>query len=326
MTNEKSSKIEWKFHCKICDYKCRYKSDYNKHIMTLKHKIRTNTNEKSSDDSESIKRCENCGKTYKHASSLWNHKLKCNKIFENNDKNQSISNENIKNTVENNDISEVHKTSVKEDVIDEDTLDYKKMFLTMMKKNDELQQTLIDIIPKIGSNNNNTTHNNFNLQVFLNEQCKDAITLMDFVNSLQIEFSQIEYTGVHGFVEGVSNIFTKAIQNMDITKRPIHCTDLKREILYVKDNESWNKDSDDKGKMKEAIEKVKHNNIKKMSEWIKKNPECHDSSNPKNDLFVSMVHANTNENEKDIKKIIKSIAKSSIIPKKVLNKDDNEFN
>ena len=192
------------------------------------------------------------------------------------------------------------------------------MFLTMMKKNDELQQTLIDIIPKIGSNNTNTTHNNFNLQVFLNEQCKDAITLMDFVNSLQIEFSQIEYTGVHGFVEGVSNIFTKAIQNMDVTKRPIHCTDLKREILYVKDEESWNKESENKEKMKEAIDKIKHHNLVKMSEWIKQNPECHDSTSAKNDLFVSMVHANTNENEKDIKKVIKSIAKSSIIPKKLI--------
>jgi len=204
-------------------------------------------------------------------------------------------------------------------VVENDDLDYKTMFMTMMKKNDELQQTLIDIIPKIGSNNTNTTHNNFNLQVFLNEQCKDAITLMDFVNSLQIEFSQIEYTGMHGFVEGVSNIFTKAIQNMDVTKRPIHCTDLKREILYVKDEESWNKESDNKDKMKQAIDKIKHNNLVKMSEWIKENPECQDSTSAKNDLLVSMVHANTNENEKDMKKVIKTIAKSSMIPKKNTN-------
>ena len=319
MTNEKSSKIEWKFHCETCDYRCRYKSDYNKHIMTLKHKIRTNTNEKSSDEPDSIKRCEYCGKSYKHASSLWNHKMKCKKIME------EMESENVGNDAddENSILPTNVSTTPNEKIIEEnniikdDDVDYKAMFLTMMKKNDELQQTLIDIIPKIGSNNTNTTHNNFNLQVFLNEQCKDAITLMDFVNSLQIEFSQIEYTGVHGFVEGVSNIFTKAIQNMDVTKRPIHCTDLKREILYVKDEESWNKESGNKDKMKLAIDKVKHNNLVKMSEWIKKNPECHDSTSAKNDLFVSMVHANTNENEKDIKKVIKSIAKSSMIPKNI---------
>lgn len=322
MTNEKSSKIELKFHCETCDYRCRYKSDYNKHIMTLKHKIRTNTNEKSSDDSDSIKRCEFCGKSYKHASSLWNHKMKCKKIMEEiNSESSDLTNEQyneneIQQSVSNDKNKEKNIDNI---VVDNDNLDYKTMFLTMMKKNDELQQTLIDIIPKIGSNNTNTTHNNFNLQVFLNEQCKDAITLMDFVNSLQIEFSQIEYTGMHGFVEGVSNIFTKAIQNMDVTKRPIHCTDLKRETLYVKDEESWNKESDNKEKMKQAIDKIKHNNLVKMSEWIKKNPECHDSTSAKNDLFVSMVHANTNENEKDIKKVIKTIAKSSMIPKKITN-------
>lgn len=323
MTNEKSSKIEWKFHCETCHYRCRYKSDYNKHIMTLKHKIRTNTNEKSSDDVVTIKSCEFCGKTYKHASSLWNHKVKCKKvkIEENMKKEEEIINEEVYNDNSLNYIKSKTKennTTFSETKKDEDDLNYKTMFLTMMKKNDELQQTLIDIIPKIGNNNTNTTHNNFNLQVFLNEQCKDAITLMDFVNSLQVEFSQIEYTGVHGFVEGVSNIFTKAIQNMDVTKRPIHCTDLKREILYVKDDESWNKDGENKEKMKLAIDKIKHHNLVKMSEWIKENPECYDSSSAKNDLFVSMVHANTNENEKDMKKVIKSIAKSSMIPKKMI--------
>ena len=180
------------------------------------------------------------------------------------------------------------------------------------------------MIPKIGNtinntnshNTNNTQNNHFNLQFFLNEQCKDAINLIDFVKSLNIELSQLEYTGENGFAEGMTNIFTKAIENMEITKRPIHCTDLKRETLYVKDNEEWNKDND-RDKMKNAIGVLKQNNIAKISNWVKENPECQNSQHPKNDVLLNMIQSHTKEDDKSIKKIIRSVAKSSVIPKSI---------
>ena len=202
----------------------------------------------------------------------------------------------------------------------------------IIAENSELRNLLIkqqnqitELIDKVGpinnTTNNNTnninTTNNFNLNFFLNEQCKDAINMMEFIQSLQIEFSAMEYTGQHGFVEGISNIVTKAIENMEITKRPIHCTDIKRETLYIKDNEKWNKD-EDKRKMKTAIDVLKQNNMAKMSDWIRANPGCHKYDDPKNDLFLGMVSAHANHNEKDTKKVIKNVAKSSTIPKSVM--------
>ena len=194
------------------------------------------------------------------------------------------------------------------------------MMEAIMAENSELRALLIrqqkqisDLIPKVGSNN--TQNNNFNLNVFLNEHCKDALNMLDFINSLQVEFSQMEYTASNGFVEGMSNIFTKAIQNMDITKRPIHCTDAKREIIYIKDNEEWNKDNEEKGKMKLAIKKLQQNHLHKLSDWVHHNPGCERIDNPKNDLLLNMIREHATYDDKNIKKVIKSIAKNVTIPK-----------
>ena len=167
-------------------------------------------------------------------------------------------------------------------LVNVNTNSYEDTIKVIMEENKELRGILIDqqkqiseLIPKVGNNNttlNNT--NNFNLNLFLNEQCKDAVNLIDFINSLQVEFAQIEYTGANGFVEGMSNIFNKAIRNMEITKRPIHCTDLKREILYVKDNEVWEKDDQNKEKVIHAIGMVNQNNLSKISQWVRETPSA----------------------------------------------------
>ena len=325
MANKKSGKIEEKFHCKNCDYVCRYFSDYTKHLSTDKHKRLTMANKKYS--------CDVCGKCYKHASSLSKHRKKCkiiSKEIKNNEKkiiDYSDEEEN-KECILDSTIKEHYLKEKKEN--EENNEGYTKMMETIMEENSELRALLIeqqkqisDLIPKVG--NNNTQHNNFNLNVFLNEHCKDALNMLDFINSLQVEFSQMEYTASNGFVEGMSNIFTKAIQNMDITKRPIHCTDAKREILYIKDNEEWNKDSEEKEKMKLAINKLKQNHLHKLSDWVHDNPGCEQMDNPKNDLLLNMIREHATYDDKDIKKVIKSIAKNVTIPKNY-TKDSGDNN
>ena len=244
--------------------------------------------------------CE-CGSMYKYLSGLSRHKKNC-PIFQNVSQN--------KTEIENK---------------------YSKAFNTVIAENAELRCLLIEqqkqitkLIDKAGpikntTNNNinniNTT-NQFNLNFFLNEQCKDALNVMDFIKSLQIEFKEIEYTGIYGFVEGMSNIFTNAIENLETTKRPIHCVDIKRQTLYIEDDEVWNKD-ENKHKIKSAIDKLKQNNMATMSDWIKANPGCHAYDHPKNDLFIGMISAYANDNEKYTKKVIKNIAQLTTIPKSV---------
>lgn len=321
---ESSGKVP-NFECKFCNYITIRESQYTRHLLTRKHKMMTNDDIKV--PKSSANHVCSCGKSYKYRQGLSQHRKKCRYIID--------ENENICQPIQDNSIS---NTSI---ITNDSENNYKEMFIEMVHQNKELQKTLIkqqeqinEIIPKIGNttnntnshNTNNTQNNNFNLQFFLNEQCKDAINLIDFVKSLHVELSQLEYTGKNGFTEGMTNIFTKAIENMEVTKRPIHCTDLKRETLYIKDNEQWNKDND-KDKMKTAIGVLKQNNIAKISNWVKENPECQDSENPKSDLLINMIQNHTKEDNKSVKRIIKSIAKSSIIPKSItdnLNIPDEE--
>lgn len=331
MANEKEPKRSQNFECKICDYTTCKIGNWNRHISTHKHKRLIVANKKSQNIEEHNKSefvCEYCGKMYKHLSSLCKHKKKCYDFSENN------ANDIIEIPEKEEEISKItvpeveNKVTVVNDILGIKQANYEETMNIMIQENKELRNILIEqqkqigeLIPKVGNNNttNNTTHNtnNFNLSIFLNEQCKDAVNLIDFINSLQVEFSQMEYTGSHGFVEGMSNIFNKAIQNMEVTKRPIHCTDLKRDILYVKDNEVWGKDDDKIGKMATAIDIVKQNNLSKISEWVKENPGCEEMTNPKNDMFINMIKEHSSDNSKDFKKVIKSIAKSSMIPKHI---------
>lgn len=342
MSIKKMPKNAEKYYCKDCDFKCSKLSNYNQHLSTRKHKMLTNVDKMLTSPAEKnatrLFVCEFCEKTYKHRQSLSLHKRKCHKIVIDSFVTCEASN-NIKISDKKVEIEEDTDSEVIEDITPDDLANNlnSNVILRLIHKNNKLQETLIkqqnqitELIDKVGPinniTNNNTnninTTNNFNLNFFLNEQCKDALNIMDFIKSLQIEFSEMEYTGKHGFVEGISNIVTNAIENMEITKRPIHCTDIKRETLYIKDNEEWNKD-EDKHKMKTAIDILKQNNMAKMSDWIKENPGCHSYDNPKNDLFLGMVSAHANDNEKDTKKVIKNVAKSSTIPKSVMKEQSN---
>ena len=324
-----AEKIRNKFHCKKCDYHTSDKKDYNKHLMTAKHKNRTLLNilSEKSEKSEKHFTCE-CGKTYSARNSLWYHRKKCTflKSIHGQDGTNDASHdvhgiEDIKN----------EGTLVKES--DTDTVflkEMKHMFFEAMQQNRELQQTIItqqqqlsEVIPKVGGNTsiiNNTTHNTttnnqFNLNFFLNEQCKDAIPLIDFVKSLQYDFDQLEYTGKHGFVEGVSKIIMDAMNELDITKRPIHCTDVKRETFYVKDDESWKKEDDRNRSIKTAIHNIRNRNLACVPEWIRAHPNCKKMDDPNNDLFIEIIGQYMDAAEKEFVKVIKTIAKSLTIPK-----------
>jgi len=304
-----------KYECKLCDFICSKQSDYDRHMLTSKHKNRTKLNNFTPKNATHI--CV-CGKEYSARNSLWYHKKKC--LFLTQDSHDEGPHD------EGNPDDEGHVDSIQQ--YNSGNADYKQMFIESMKQNQELQKAFItqqqqisELIPKVGNTTNHTTnnttnHNNqFNLNFFLNEQCKDAIPLIDFVKSLQYDFDQLEYTGKHGFVEGVSKIIMDAMNELDITKRPIHCTDVKRETFYVKDDESWKKEDDRNRSIKTAIHNIRNRNLACVPEWIRAHPNCKKIDDPNNDLFIEIIGQYMDAAEKEFVKVIKTIAKSLTIPK-----------
>ncbi|MAA51437.1 MAG: hypothetical protein CMJ41_00030 [Phycisphaerae bacterium] len=183
----------------------------------------------------------------------------------------------------------------------------------MLLENKDMREMVKDMIPKIGSNN--TTINKFNLQVFLNEECKDAINLTDFVETLRLELADLDATRQNGYVNGITNIFVRGLRELELHKRPIHCSDLKREVLYVKDNDTWLKDNEDKDKMKRAITTVAKRQIDIIKDWEAKNENWNETEKG-TQMYIDMVRSVTggNDNVSD-NKIIKTIAKEVIIEK-----------
>ena len=295
------------FYCEKCDYKTSSSSNYAKHLSTRKHILNASLNENYSQHI-----CEYCNKIYKNRNGLWYHKKKCEKkdmnIIVKENQNEDDNTEESKVEIQNN-----------EDLV------YKDMFLSMVQENKEMRKTIQELIPKLGHNNvtntyntNTTNHNHFNMNIFLNTHCKNAINLVDFVESLQLEMSDLENNGKYGFVEGMSKIFIRGLQELDVYKRPIHCSDSKRDILYVKENNEWNKEDEDYTNMKEAISQVKRKNLIKVEEFANNNPEI--VNNPsKSEKYLDILSNSIGEEEnknKDIHKIIKNVAKEVILDKK----------
>ena len=300
MITVKRQKTPNKLICEKCNFMCSKKSDFNRHILTAKHLKITDDNEKTLRDNASYK-C-NCGSSYKFISGLSRHKQKC--AFQQNEKINEESSQEIQNTNENN-------------------IDYKDMFLEMMKENRELHKTIHEMIPKIGNNNNNTTTNNnnqqFNLQMFLNEDCKNAQNITDFMKSIQVNMNDLIQTGKLGYVEGMSRIFVKALNDMDVTERPIHCTDIKRETVYIKDQDKWAKDEDDKIKIKKTIQNIENKNIRMLPKWQDENPDCMDMESKKSEELTDLsiiVLGGHEEREKSEKKIMKNVLKEVMLDKK----------
>jgi hypothetical protein len=302
-TNKKVPKSAEKFFCEICHFTCCKESNYNSHLLTRKHKILTNPNEKVPKNADKIYACD-CGKKYKHMSSLCNHKKNCLGV-------KNIQTEQTIVTTENN-----------------SKLDHESLIHELMKQNTEFKTMLIEQNAKIMElakegkyiTNNTTNNNNFNLNFFLNEQCKDALNIMDFINQLQLNTTDLDMVGRLGYTEGISKLFIRGLKELDIFKRPIHCSDLKREVLYVKDKDAWEKDNDEKNKMKTAIKYVAAKNFKQINEWKEDNPESNDYDSKRHmDYHQIVIHsmggATKEEDEKYYNKIIKNVAQEVTIDK-----------
>jgi hypothetical protein len=201
--------------------------------------------------------------------------------------------------------------------------------IDLIKQNQQLQQQIIELSKEKSIITNNTINNNcinktkFNLNFFLNEQCKDALNISDFIKSLSLQISDLENTGKLGYVEGISKIFVNGLKDIDIYKRPLHCCDAKREIIYIKDEDKWEKEKDEKVKLKTAIKQITNKNIHQLSYWIEKNPECKDYSSSKNDEYLqiisnSMCGLSMEEINTNIDKIIHNVSKEVVIDKIVI--------
>lgn len=287
MMTKKMPKNAQKFICEKCNFSCSKKSNYDKHLLTRKHKIVTNSDKKMPKNAENERYECVCGKSYKYRQGLSNHKKICN---------FNVDEEKKKN------LEKIEK---------EEDSTYKKMYMDMIEENKELRGMVKEMIPNIGNNNNNK---NFNINVFLNENCKDAVNLMDFVNGLQFKLEDVEDMGKLGFVESTSKIFINGLKELEYTKRPVHCSDIKQETLYIKDNNMWEQDTDNKDKMKHAIDEITKANMHNIPQWIRDNPTF-GSDDQCLRIISNIMKIQEGMNNDEKKQIINNIAKETLIDK-----------
>ena len=300
MLTKNSAKIRSEFVCINCNYTTSDKKDYNKHIATAKHKNNTNVDitltnigKKSENIIEFICSCE---KKYKSRQGLYAHKKKC-KLLQNG---PLVDSSNSQITLAN---------ELTNDLIIKLLNDNKEMREIIIKQQDQISE----LLPKIGNNfiTNNNNNNKFNIQVFLNERCKDAINMSDFIKSIQVSLQQLDYTKQNGLVNGLSNVIIENMSKLGLYQRPIHCTDIKRESLYIKDDDNWEKDVN-KEKIRKAIKDVSTKQFCALSKWTKENPDFQNNEHKQN-YYTHTLVAIGNSKEHNEEKIIKKLCNSSYI-------------
>ena len=276
MDNKKIPKNPVIFCCEKCNYNTSSKKDFNKHLSTLKHKNRINDNKITKNNNSFI--CETCNKEYCYLSGLLRHKKKCNFI-------SNKINIEIENTFDDNNTldSSNNKLELTNDLIIKILNDNQEMRNIIVKQ----QEQISELIPKVGNNNNNTQNNKFNIQVFLNEQCKDAINMSDFIKSLHITIDQLDFTKQNGLAQGLSKSIIDNMSKLSIYQRPMHCTDTKRETLYIKDDNNWSKDGA-KEKLKNVINKASSKNYNALMDWKTLNPDYMNNED-KTDYFTKTI-------------------------------------
>ena len=310
---KKGKKGQQEYVCETCDFVCSKKYSWERHIATAKHKMETNGNisgakkgEKGQETNTTFL-CENCNKEFQHRSGLWKHKKKC----------LETQCETANCTVSSTNDREPTPTPEILSMLMQQNKDIQNMMLEVIKNGTHTTNTTI-------SNNNNSNNNNnnktFNLQFFLNETCKDAMNLMDFVKDIVLTLNDLEETGRIGFAEGISKMINKRLKALDITQRPIHCSDLKRETLYIKNENKWEKETDDKPILTNAVKHIAGKNMMQIFDWQKAHPDYNDPETRTSDKYMKMLTnvmsgGTEEEIQENYDKIIKNIIKESAIIK-----------
>ena len=306
--------------CKNCDYTTSKKSNYDQHILTRKH---ITTTSGLQNPATSIV-CD-CGKSFSCRQNIHRHKKKCSIV---NDINENLvcqpepthhsSSEDMQMTL----ILELVKQNQEfKDLLIQQSNQMMEQNKTMIEvaKNSQINNTINNNTIS-NSNNNNKT---FNLQFFLNETCKDAMNMKDFIKSLELSLPELEKMGEVGFAEGMSRVFVNRLNNLDITKRPIHCSDVKREIIHIKDDNKWERDNANLDRLRKIIKQLTHKNILRVDDWKKANPGCTEYNSRKNDQYLrinmeAIGPVDETDEKRDFGKIIRRVAEHTAIDKKYL--------
>lgn len=316
MDNSKNAKKCHIFVCEMCDFKCSKKSNYKIHIETIKHKMVTESNKKTPLGGQTSFKCV-CGNEYKYRPGLAKHKRTCPKINMGSLSQACQDNSNtINDTNKNEDENIIVNTS--------NNVTKDEILLKLIKDNDEMmkiikgqQEQINTLIPKLGNTTNNNITNNFNLNLFLNEKCKDALNMSEFIDSLKITLEDLLFSKNNGITRGITDVMIKGLKELDIYKRPIHCTDIKRDIMYIKDEDKWQKD-DNHDKMKNTIVKIADKERNALQQWAVDNPDWIETEK-KQIEYLTMVRSICEpiENfDKYERKIVKNVGKEIIVDKR----------
>jgi bifunctional DNA-binding transcriptional regulator/antitoxin component of YhaV-PrlF toxin-antitoxin module len=276
-----------KFVCETCNYYTNKKSSYEKHISTIKHQKLCEKKSRIIITVQKLFECELCGKGFNARNSLWYHKKKCrvhNEVVD-------VSNvDNMDNTV----VHLMKENGELKKLLNERSEEQRSIIKTIEKvqtDNSSIHSKILNAITEGKLGNTTTIHNNnqFNLNFFLNEQCKNAMNIGDFIDSLQLDQVDVEQTGRLGYVEGISRIFMNKLNELDMYSRPLHCTDLKRETLYIKEDDRWEKDNENKDKLQSIVEKVANKNYEQLPIWQQKNPNHLVTNTTECELFMDIA-------------------------------------
>jgi len=315
--------MDKKFCCELCKYYTNSNKDFSKHAATQKH-INAVTNPEivlQIPESKTFT-CNLCNKLFKNRVTLWRHKKNCGDTqvtaiieSENEKSDVKITFDLVKELIkENKELKDVLKEQSKElkDAIKEQS----KVLVEMSTKSNT---TLI----QNNTTNNTTNHNHFNLNVFLNEQCKDAISITDFVDSLNLNVADLEATGKLGYVLGISRIFINKLKELDVFERPLHCTDYKRETVYIKNQDSWEKDNPEKTKLKNIVNRIARKNLEQLPAWQAENPDYVTLDTPENNEFMKISMSSlggytAEEENKQLDKIMRNVLKEVIVDKNAI--------
>jgi len=286
--------------------------------MTAKHKNRTTRTEKQPKNAEIFE--SECGKVYKARNSLWYHKQRCTYVDDDNDNDNDIIGDSQTITEPTSDATTVL-------LLLKQNQEFKTLMVEQYEKNQELQQQLVDAVKNNkGSitNNNNTTNNNnqqFNLNFFLNNTCKDAMNITDFLGNMDVNVDELEYIGHHGYVNGMTKMIMDRLKDMDVTKRPIHCTDVKRETMYIKDKDEWCKDTDELTKLRRILSSISMTNYRSVANWRQAHPKSEIMDSREYNFCYKMMRAILGDAEDEQirldNKIIKTFAKDLFVNKNV---------